>query len=338
MEEINKDNLIILDKNLATFLPKEFHNPYKTLFFIWYMCSICPYHCKYCCVRYSNAEWGRVMTDKEFDIACTTINNSFADNIGIMLLGGEPTAVSGFEFQLRRMFDIIKKNMFVDIRTNHFQNLDYYKKVYEITKDKSDKISWEPTYHCYKEPDIDDFINKTLFLKERYIQVQVSIVLTRNKKLIPNVKLLVDKLIKNNIGIQPIFLFDPLDDFKYPDYNEDNLYSEYEFLKELPREIKYYTNDGKLLLFNEYEQHKLELPRIHNWYCQHNYFHVSPSLEIWNDCPDKFHGSILDVNYFNKIKNNYDPFYRCNEPYCQQDGFLPLKKYRSMDYVPKFDK
>ena len=161
--DINKDDLIILDKNLATFLPKEFHNPYKTLFFIWYMCSICPYHCKYCCVRYSNAEWGRVMTDDEFDSACNTINNSFVDNIGIMLLGGEPTAVPGFGKQLNRLFNIIEKNVFVDIRTNHYKNLDYYKTIYSETKTFADKISWEPTYHCYKEPEIEDFVNKTLF-------------------------------------------------------------------------------------------------------------------------------------------------------------------------------
>lgn len=331
------NDLVILDKNLADFLPEEYNNPYKTLFFIWYMCSICPYHCKYCCVRYSNAEWGRMMTDEEFDISCNTINNSFAENIGIMLLGGEPTAIPGFGFQLQRMFNIIQKKLYVDIRTNHYRGIEYYKQVFNITKNIADKISWEPTYHCYKKPDIDDFINKTLYLKERYIKVQVSIVLTRNKQLIPNVKILVDRLILNKIQIQPIFLFDPLDDFKYPDYNKDNLYEEYSFLKDLPKQIKYYTKDGREILFNEYEQHKLELPKLHNWYCQHNYFHISPSMEIWNDCPDRFRGSILDVDYFKKIKN-YDPFYCCNEPYCQQDGFLPLKKYRSMDYVPKFEK
>ena len=156
--------------------------------------------------------------------------------------------------------------------------------------------------------------------------------------MIPNVKKLVDVLINKNIGIQPIFLFDPLDDFKYPDYNEDNLYDSYNFLKFLPKEIKYYTKTGEEIHFNEYEQHKLELPRMHGWYCQHNYFHISPSMEIWNDCPDRFRGSVLDNNYFDKIKNEYDPFYCCNEPYCQQDGFLPLKKYRSMDYVPDYKK
>ena len=324
MYQTIKNNFISQHRDMFSCLPEEFHDPYKTLILQLYINRICPYNCHYCYVRYGGERWGTFFSNEQIDSIIKTVSNSDFDNIGFVILGGEPTIQPDFEINMIKLLNLNNKNSIVDILSNAYKDIDEHKKIYNNLKDYSSRILWEFTYHSYRHLNNNEFLDKVLFTRDNYANVAVSVMLSKNKNDILYIKDIVFKLLDNHITIQPTFIIDPIRDHEKPDYS--NLFDEYYFLNEIPRTLKFIDSNGKEFYFNDYDIQKNNLTSFTGWYCQNNIWCVNNDGYIYRTCDVKFHGSVFDVDYFKKIK--YTPYDVCSLPFCQCTGLMTYNKYK----------
>lgn len=312
-------------RKMFSCLPETYNDPYKTLILQVYLNRICPYNCHYCYIRYGEREhWGTFFSNEDIDKIKLTVENSNFENIGFVLLGGEPTIQPDFESCLIKFLNLKNKNSIVDILSNAYKPLKEHLNIYNKVKQYSDRILWEYTYHSYRHLNNDEFIEKVLFARDHYANIAVSVMLTKNKEDIPYIKDIVFKLLKENIIIQPTFIIDPVNDHEKPDYS--NLFEEYAFLNEIPRTLEFVTSNGEKFYFNDYDIQKNNLTSFTGWYCQNNVWCVNNDGYIYRTCDVGFHGSVFDKDYFKKI--NYDPYDICSLPFCQCTGLMTYNKFR----------
>lgn len=308
-------------------LPEGFHDFASTVYLQWYINTVCPYHCEYCYVRQTTDRWGYMSRSLDQKAVYDLIERAPYKNIGITLLGGEPTAHPDFWI----IVDTLTKmpRVYVDVITNGFQSKEFfYEGLTSLPNRQKEKLRFEFSYHTDTLPCLEKFMRKVNIVHGILpLGASVTVMASKNPHRLKDTQRVYEFISTIGIPVNLTFLIDPLEDQKPLDYD----WSSYKFYLQgcpLTHFMKLKENGvERVRALNDIEVYAKRWNAFKGWKCYNNIFCIDIHNSIYRLCDNEHHGMVTSPDYWNFTNE----VCTCPNEYCTCTGLLTERKVNNAE-------
>lgn len=187
----------------------------------------CNYNCYYCTCDGSIGLPGHNNKNKikTFNIQnVLKLIESIKDNIKkplyIFIYGGEPTLNQQLEEIITAIADTTENNDIIEVLTNMYKSIDWWKRVAPKIKDKNIRISG--SYHN-TQSNLPVFLNKCVFLKSQNLLGMITVMFNKKMDVIDSLKRLIAILGEEHVELSPLTEFNHLESSREIDFINENI-------------------------------------------------------------------------------------------------------------------
>lgn len=304
-------------------LPEGFHDFASTVYVQWYIDTVCPYKCEYCYVRQTTDRWGYISSHDDQKAVYNLIDKAPYENIGITLLGGEPTIHPDFWHIVDTLTK--KPKVYVDVVTNGFQNKEFfYDGLLALPEPQREKLRFEFSYHTDALPCLEKFMRKVNIVRNILpLGASVTVMASKDERRLVDVQRVYEFIYRWRVPVNLTFLIDPLHDQKPLDYN----WASYDFYFETCQSthtMKFQENGVESVgTLSDVELYSKGWNAFKGWKCYNNIYCIDIHNSIYRLCDNAHHGMVTDPNYWDFVN---EPCI-CPNEFCTCTGLLTERKH-----------